>query len=209
MDDLVKIEKQLRKNSQNSTEDFLKYVLFEIQSPIEDYFLAIDLLTQHYLKYKDIRTAILGAYLSSTWLSFQINDFITIINGQINKVDDQNKAIIYYLLAYDIYVKSCKQYPKEYSDYLRKSILYSNRFVYNYVRLSEITDSKESYLLLDKAISHIENVWDENQLKDLPNYVFYEYDKFVDEFILGVDISIYEYENLISKKSQYYTDATS
>lgn len=66
--DILGLEKELKENSQNSTEELIQYILFEIQSPIEDYFLAIDLLTENYSKSRDVRLAILGAYLSSTWL---------------------------------------------------------------------------------------------------------------------------------------------
>lgn len=41
--DVSIIEKDLKNNSRNSTEDFLKYILFEMKAPIEDYFLVIDL----------------------------------------------------------------------------------------------------------------------------------------------------------------------
>ena len=68
--DILDLEKRLKENSRNSTEELLQYVLFEIQSPIEDYFLAVDILTDNYFKNRDIRLAILGAYLSSTWLCF-------------------------------------------------------------------------------------------------------------------------------------------
>ena len=57
--DILALEEKLKKNSQNSTEELLQYILFEMQSPIEDYFLAINLLTKNYLKYRDIRLAIL------------------------------------------------------------------------------------------------------------------------------------------------------
>ena len=42
--DILDLEKRLKENSRNSTEELLQYVLFEIQSPIEDYFLAVDSL---------------------------------------------------------------------------------------------------------------------------------------------------------------------
>ena len=37
-------------------------------------------------------------------------------------------------------------------------------------------------------------------LKEAPTDIFLKYDKFVDEFILGVDISIFEYKDLIAKR---------
>ena len=197
--DILNLEKNLKEKSQNSTEDLIQYILFEMQSPIEDYFLAIDLLTKNYIKSRDIRLAILGAYLSSTWLNFKENNFLELLDEHLSEADNQNKAIIFYLHAYDMYIKSDGEYPREYSDYLQKSISYSQRFVYNYVRLSEITDRREARALLDQAISNVENVWDEEQLKKAPG-IFPEYNNFVDEFILGVDISIFEYKDLLAKR---------
>ena len=83
---------------------------------------------------------------------------------------------------------------------MQKSISYSKRFVYNYVRLSEVTDRREARALLDQAISNVETVWNEEQLKKAPIAIFLEYDNFVDEFILGVDISIFEYKDLVVKR---------
>lgn len=198
--DILGLEKELKENSQNSTEELIQYILFEIQSPIEDYFLAIDLLTENYSKSRDVRLAILGAYLSSTWLNFKENSFLKLLDEHLTKAENQNRAIIFYLHAYDIYIKCDGKYPREYSDYLQKSIFYSNRFVYNYVRLSEVANRREARALLDQAISNVETVWNEEQLKKTPTDISLKYDKFVDEFILGVDISIFEYKDLIAKR---------
>lgn len=198
--DILGLEKKLKENSQNSTEKLIQYILFEIQSPIEDYFLAIDLLTENYSKSRDVRLAILGAYLSSTWLNFKEKSFLKLLDEHLTKTENQNRAIIFYLHAYDIYIKCDGKYPREYSDYLQKSIFYSNRFVYNYVRLSEVANRREARALLDQAISNVETVWNEEQLKKAPTDISLKYDKFVDEFILGVDISIFEYKDLIAKR---------
>lgn len=198
--DILDLEEKLKKNSQNSTEELIRYILFEMQSPIEDYFLAIDLLTENYSKSRDIHLAVLGAYLSSTWLSFRRNSFLELLDEHLSETDNQNKAIIYYLHAYDMYMKCDGKYPREYSDYLKKSISYSKRFVYNYVRLSEVVDRREACTLLDQAISNIETVRDEEQIKRIPITTFLQYDNFVDEFILGVDISVFEYKDLVAKR---------
>lgn len=195
-----KIEKILEKRSNDSIDDLITYVLFRIQSPIEDYYWAIDFLRDMYPKKKDIRLAIIGAYLSSTWLSVDTNPFIPLLNEHILTVDNQTKAIIYYLYAYDLYLKCDDNYPKQYSDALRKSVFYSKRFVLNYVRLAEVAEKKEAILLLDLAIKNVEKVWTEEELLQEPEESFITYESFIDEFILGVDISSFEYESLLKKR---------
>ena len=111
--DILDLEKNLKENSRNSTEELIQYILFEMQSPIEDYFLAIDLLTENYFKSRDIRLAILGAYLSSTWLNFKENSFLELLDEHLAEADNQNKAIICYLHAYDMYIKCDGKYPRE------------------------------------------------------------------------------------------------
>ena len=80
--------------------------------------------------------------------------------------------------------------------------MYAKRFVYNYVRLAEITNKQEASSLLTQAIANVETVRNETQLKDISPDLFLKYDFFIDEFILGVDISIYEYNDLLAKKQQ-------
>ena len=88
-------------------------------------------------------------------------------------------TIICYLHAYDMYIKCDGKHPREYSGYLQKSIAYSERFVNNYVRLSEITDNRrEARSLMDQAISNVETVWNEEQLNKVPKAVFLEYDNY-------------------------------
>ena len=193
----------MKNNSRNSTEDFLKYILFEMKAPIEDYFLVIDLLKEEYSKKADIRIAILVSYLSSTWLGFQENEFLIFLDKHLVEADEQNKAIIYYLMAYDIYIRCDTKYPSEYSTYLRESVAHSKRFVNNYIRLSEVTNRKEARKLLDQAISNVENIWDEEKLTDISADSIPTYDDFINEFILGVDISKSEYEMLITKRRNY------
>ena len=88
-----------------------------------------------------------------------------LLDEHLSEADDQNKAIIWYLHAYDMYIRCDGKYPREYSDYLQKSISHSNRSVYNYVRLSEVSEKSKARALLDRAISNIETVWTEEQLK--------------------------------------------
>lgn len=195
-----KKESFLKKKSNDSIDDLIAYIIFKIQSPMEDYYWAIDFLKHIYPQKKDVRLAILGAYLSSTWLSVSNNPFLPQLDEYLPSVDDQTKAIIYYLHAYDLYLKCDDNYPQQYFDNLRLSISYSKRFALNYVRLAEVSERKEARLLLDIAIKNVEKVWTEEQLQQETEESFITYQSFVDEFILGVDISSFEYKDLVRKR---------
>ena len=199
--ELLKKEESLKAKYKESTEDFLEYILFEMSLPIEDFYLVIELLEKHYSDIYDVRLAIIGAYLSSTWLGFKENIFLQKLNDLKQHCSEQDKAIIYYLHAYDIYVKNDKKYPPQYVNYLKKSIFYSKRFVYNYVRLFELSRDKEKKKLLEQAIANVEKVWSQEELKETPRDCMKTYDDFVNEYILGVDISENEYQKLCKGES--------
>lgn len=201
MMDIYILEEELKAKCHNSIDDFFKYVLLEMQNPIEDYYLAIELLKKEYPKTKDIRIAILGSYLSSTWLSGETNEFIKLLEKHLMEADNQNKAIIYYLLAYDIYMVYDQTFPANYCNLLQKSISCAQRFANNYIRLAEVSDSKEKGILLNKAISSVEKVWNEQELIGLSIDDFLSYQAFVDEFILGVSIGEDVYKELVYRKN--------
>lgn len=85
-------EKHYEEKSKDSVEDLLRYIMFEIKSPIEDYFLVIELLQKYYPMYKDIRLAVLGAYLTSTWLSGEDNVFLNYLYEHLTKEDNQHNG---------------------------------------------------------------------------------------------------------------------
>ena len=180
-------------------EKFLEYVMSEIKYPVEDYYFAIELLKKNYSRYEDVRMAILGAYLSSTWYRADENEFLSYLEKHLSTANNQDKAIIYYLQAYDIYMRYDKEYPLEYEALLRKSISFSNRFVYNYVRLSEIEKGKRAKELLRCARNNVEHIWAEADLLKVTNDNAYKYEEFIDEFVLGVDISKSQYEILFKR----------
>lgn len=193
---LLKKENLLKEKSKDSVEDFLEYILFEMSYPIEDYYLVIELLENKYSDIQDVRLAIIGAYLSSTWLSFKKNIFLDKLNALKQNCSEKDKAIIYYLFAYDMYMKGNYIDSLEYVSFLKKSIEYSKRFVYSYLRLAEVSDKKKSQILVEEAIGNVEKVWNESDLIKLPENYVQTYENFINEFILGVDISKAEYDQM-------------
>lgn len=139
----------------------------------------------------------------------------TVIDGELTCCDANSFAVYAYgTMKYSLFSGmylfpgneglalevSCKKCGKRINIFNSNVDGYSKRFVYNYVRLSEVTDRREACLLLDQAISNVENVWNEEQAKMEPIDIFLKYDNYIDEFILGVDISEFEYKDLVARR---------
>jgi len=201
--DLQEIEMRLKRVSSNSIDDLLRYVLFEIQSPIEDYPYAIGILKEVCEKTKDVRIAILGAYLSFTWQSYKENVFIGPLRKCIENADSHHKAMIYYLLAYDLYMRCDNGQYAEMASLLEKSISFSQDFVNNYALLASISLPEKACELLQYAIVNIQKVWTDDAIAELPLEFFIDYNAFVNEFITGVDKSIHQYEELKKQRKRY------
>mgnify|MGYP003505542267 CR=1 FL=1 len=189
-------EQDLENNSNNSVEDMLTYIMYKMNYPTEDYYWGINHLIDIYPKMPDVRLAILGAYLSSTWLSSRANPFLQQLNAHVGQVDKHTEAIIHYLNAYDIYAKQTNPYPPHYKEELEKSVSLSSRFVYNRLRLSEVTSGSRKKALIQEAIEHVEEIWSESDLLQSNYDSELHYDGYVSEFILGISISDYEFRNL-------------
>lgn len=202
---IYELEKNLKSKINDSVDDFLNYILIQLVPPLDDYYNAINLLQTYAFEYgyNDFRIVVLGSYLSSTWFHFEENAFIESLTKYIDKVDKQSQSIIYYLLAYDIYMKNEKNFPCQYIEFLEKSISLSNRFVYNYVRLAEISPKKKARELMDIAISNVETVLTESELENMDINDFLTYDAYIEEFILGVNISYVIYEELKQMQEKY------
>ena len=102
--DIYELEKTLKAKANDSSDDVIRYALLETLSPIADYSFAIIILKEHFPKYNDFRMAVLISFLISTWENYKENDFISIMNSFLETADGGQKAIIYYLNAYDIFM---------------------------------------------------------------------------------------------------------
>ena len=189
-------EHEPKEHGSNSVENMLSYIMHKMNYPTEDYYWGINYIMNLYPKMPDVRLAILGAYLSSTWLSSRANPFLQQLNTHIGQVDKHTEAIIHYLNAYDIYIKQRKPYPPYYKEELEKSVSLSSRFVYNRVRLSEVSSGPRKKELIQEAIEHVEEIWSESDLIQSNQDSELHYDGYVSEFILGISISDYEFLKL-------------
>jgi len=195
------IEKRSEKNLTNFV---LELALIQTISPIEDYYVAISILQKYYEQNDDIRVGILGAHLSSVWECYKDNKFLPKLKETLTKLNDnQQKSIIYYLLAHDMIRKDKRINRKIYKDLLTKSINLSEKFVYNYYHLAKVSSKRNAKKLMQKAFSQIETISNEKNCEKITLEDLVSYDFYLNERILGIKSS--NFENLI----EFYSDLKS
>jgi len=190
----------IEKKSEMILADFvLELALVQAMTPIEDYYVSISILQKYYEQDDDIRVGILGAHLSSVWECYKDNKFLPKLKETLPKLNDnQEKSIIYYLLAYDMFRKEDFKTKKDiYMDLLTKSVNLSEKFVYNYYHLAELSNKKNAKKLLQKAFTQLERILDDNDCKNLTLKDFVSYNFYLKESILGVDLSDSNFDRLI------------
>lgn len=168
-----------------------RYVMSELMSPIEDYFNAIDIIKKNSNLNIGLNLYYIAAYLCAEWLS-ESNEFLVKLNNMMDKVEDKEKAIIYYLNAHALSCSSTNwRKCAEYRFFLLKSIQYSKniRFVNNKLDLANISKGREAENYLKEALINIEQVETKETLKNKTVDYWLSSQRFVNEFILGTHMS--------------------
>ena len=185
--------------SNESLELFTKYVMSETIAPIEDYENVVNLIRQNYHKYISVELLMVGAYSAIMW-THSDNEMLEMLNLMKSYLPNRERAIVHYLNAYKIYTLD-KEYLTnlDYLAELRASLAYDVTFVNNRLhiaKLSTIEDAKKYYA---EAISNVQKVFSENQIIEYTVEHFLDPQTFINEFILGLNMSIERY-NEIKKK---------
>jgi hypothetical protein len=175
---------------ENLTDTVLQIVILLTLSPVEDFYESIKILKAYYQQNKDIRIWILGSFLSSQWENYKENMFLLEVESVLDKADtNQQKAIIFYLMAFDIFMRSSITEEKEkYVDLLGKSVELSDGFVYNYYKLAKVCKRQKAKELAKKALSNIKDVLSNEECEELKIIDLISYDAFLQEHILGVSL---------------------
>lgn len=191
---VYEFEEEFKLKMNNSADDAIRFALLETIPPIADYSWAIAILKDNYSKYKDFRMAVLTTFLISTWENYRKNDFITELNSFLEGADDEQKAIIYYLNAYDIFMHSEIVNKKdEYIELLNKSVDLNTKFVYNYYRLAQVSNKRQAKRLIKKALLNIARVYSDSECEGLQLSDFISYESFLNEKILGTTLTRVNY----------------
>lgn len=178
-----------------------KYVMSEVLSPVGDYINAISIIKDNIKLTNNYNLYFVGAYLSLE-LFVKSNYFLDELNRIVDSLETKDKAIVFYLNACYL---SCfdKNYKtsKDYKEALLKSIANSNDipFVNNYIDLSKISDGKKEIDCLIKALSNVVCVETEEILGKKPIEYWLSSEKYINEFILGNELSEPVYRHMFQK----------
>ncbi len=194
------LNKKLQKefNEDKNYHTFERYVMSELLSPIQDYINAIDIIRKNDSLCHALNLFYTAAYLSSDSLP-EKNDFLEKLGDMINMVAEGDKAIIYYLKAHDI---SCTAKNWRESEDYRLSLLKSienskdTNFVNNRCDLAKILGAKKAQSYLKEAAINVEKVETEETIHSKTIDYWLSSRWFIEEFILGTDLSqeVYTYK---------------
>lgn len=200
MNDIEKLNQELQREFMERKDYYSleRYVMSEIMSPISDYMNAIDIIRKNDNLCEGLNLYYIATYLCSEWLPGN-NDFLEKLDDMINIVGERDKAIIYYLKAHNISctVKNWRE-NENYRLNLLKSIEYSKdiNFVNNRCDLAKVLGSKEALSYLNEAATKVEKVETEEEIHSKTIDYWLSSQSFIDEFILGTDLSqeVYTYK---------------
>jgi hypothetical protein len=183
----------------NFAETTLKIAILLTLPPVSDNSEAIKLLKAGFEETNDRRFAIVGSFLASEWEIYKKNDFVSMLNSFLCEADDEQKAIIYYLNAYDIFMRNeIIEKRDTYIALLNKSLSLNKKFVYNYYRLAQVSEKEKAKELAEKALSNIETVFSDEECADLEINDFISYEAFLGEHILGTSLSKQNFQEIES-----------
>lgn len=170
----------------------------EIMCPISDYRNAMDIIRKNDSLCEGLNLYYIAAHLCSEWLSGK-NDFLEKLEDMIDAVEESDKSIIYYSKVHDIScsVKNWRE-NEDYRFYLLKSIECSKdmNLVNNRCDLAKILGSKEALVYLKEAVVNVDNIETEESIQSKTIGYWLSSQCFIDEFILGTDLSqdAYDYK---------------
>ena len=179
-----------------------KYVMSETLPPIEDYENAVNIIRANYHSQISGELLIIGAYLAIQW-THSTNEILEILNLMYPYLPEKEKSIVNYLNAQQLYIRDANYLTNEaYRDELIKSIGFNVPFVNNHCKLAEILPLNEARRYYEYAMKNIVKVNSEEEIMDMTIENFINPDSFINEFILGTDISWLHFDE-IKKKLDY------
>ena len=197
IEDVFELNKKLKKKFEldRTEENLRQYVMSELLSPIEDFPNVIELVMNNINIIQDFRLVFIASYLHTGWKTGH-NMLLEYLNGKVEKMTNCEKAIFWYLNAYDLGRRKNANINLR-MEYLRKSISYSTNtfFAYNRYDLSKLETGPNAQKLLDEARSNVIEIMMVSDTKEKPIEYWLDVQRWLDEFILGIRITeiVYDY----------------
>lgn len=167
----------------------IRYVISETLPPIAEYENAVKIIRKNYKTAFNTTLLIIGSYLLTECFS-EKNEMLSVLNEIMQFLTEKEKAIVYYLNAVQIRARDNNYKSNElYKMYLQKSVEVNTPFVFNRVWLAQISAPETKRKLKAEAIKNIDIVNDFSEIEKMPVTVFTEPDFFINERILGTNIS--------------------
>lgn len=202
MEEILLNEQLLHEFELNSTkETFTKYVMSELLSPIEDFRNATELICKYFFEYSALSLTIIGAHLYTEWPEAENGKcLLDILNTMYQCLQPSEQAIVSYLNALRIRkTDSDYLHNKEYRSHLEESISYDTPFVYNKYWYSQIVSKFKARKYLSDARANVQHVMTENELMNIPIEYFIDPQNYINEHILGIELSGPNYQWMFQK----------
>ena len=184
---------------------YVNKIIDEFYKMDEDYERTIFLCDKYYSLFGDSKIAIIGAYMSLQWSSLN-NKFMPILNDIVEEQNFDNRSVMYYLMALNIFYDSIskKTYNKRKCiDLLLMSIRYSGLFVNNYILYSDIIRNKSSSAYIEHAVKNVLLIYGTKNDKKIQDSKTDLYTDYINEFIKGIYLSRDSFNDLVLRRHMY------
>lgn len=181
-------------------EDLETYVMSEILPPIRDYENAVEIIPSNFSDNLSNELLIVGAYLSSGWTDDK-NQLLEYLQTRYHAFSQSVKSIFWFLNAWHLRCRNC-EYATDpmYTAYLKRSISYGNKFVYNRIYLEDAVSAQQCQKLHAEALENICKVYSQSEIESMTVDQMADSDMFIKEHVLGTHIPYTCYEVLCNKR---------
>ena len=172
---------ELDRNEKNLSCYFMSEIVF-----FEDFYSGISLVENNLDLLTSPNLIFIATELSSNWMPEE-SKWISLLCKQMNTYSDMEKSVAYYLIS--------EHFSRDSLEFLRNlkmSVKYvgDNKFVRNRLKLAELICDKETALrLAEEAMSSFVSVNDNETLKTKPTSFWLDEERWINEYILGIDVS--------------------
>lgn len=175
-------QQKLLEQADHDKTKLIDLALLQTLSPYGDYNSAASILKYATKYVTDIRTDIIGYYISLMWHCSTLYFFKNRVKNEYASCLSEYKSLVFYLQGYELYLN------KRYSEalmLLNESVKCFDGHVCNYILLSKLSHDSMSVYFIEKARLNLQLT---NDLLEISDYA--DPDNYIDEFISGRKMSL-------------------